>query len=405
MAIIDHANFETGGQKIFAWEYPQKNLSSNTLLNVRQGQEALFLLGGQIKAKYGPNGSQPHVLDTSNLPVVRKLFGIPFGGSNPLLASVWFINKADILDLTIQTDTFLIKDPSKAQGFPVIAEATLGLQIVEAEPFFLQLVNGNPRFGAYDMTSSIRGRITREVSQKIAYAVETMQLSFAELSAQLSTLSRNVENTCTDFIARWGLAFVDFNVRVTQDTSRNGMLMASGFGTDVDTFERQRLLDIQEKAMENMKDGKGGAASLLVAMTMANNMNPRTAPPTSYQQNAAKEEASKKEQQRFRVIFCANCGNKYTSETSFCSDCGKKYTPCPQCCSDTDPNGKRCSNCGVELQNSGQQPCTNCRTNIPLGVAYCPNCGRPVSEGKCLNCGHGLHDEKFCPKCGTPNNR
>ena len=44
MALIDHANFDIGGRKIFAYEYPEKNLSSNTQLNVRQGQEALLVL-------------------------------------------------------------------------------------------------------------------------------------------------------------------------------------------------------------------------------------------------------------------------------------------------------------------------------------------------------------------------
>lgn len=375
---------------------------------MRQGQEALFLLGGQIKAKYGPNGSHPHVLDTANIPVVRKLFGIPFGGSNPVLASVWFINKADIVNLTIKTDTFLVKDPDKPQGFPAIAEVTLGIQVVEAEPFFLKVVNGNPRFGASDMINSIRGRITREVSQKVAYAAESLQLSIAELNARLGILSRNAESACADFIAKWGLVFVDFNVRITQDTSRSGLLMASGYGTDPGTFERQRLLDIQEKAMENMADGKTGAAGLLVAMTMANNMNPRTAHPNipyRQEQNGNKEESnSKKEQQRFKVVFCANCGNKFTSGSSFCSDCGKKYAPCPQCSSDTDPNAKRCSNCGFELQSASKQQCSNCRAAIPTGVAYCPDCGRPVNERKCVSCGHALSDERFCPMCGTKNN-
>ena len=44
MSIIDHANFDFEGRKIFAYEYPEKNLSSNTQLNVRAGQEALLVL-------------------------------------------------------------------------------------------------------------------------------------------------------------------------------------------------------------------------------------------------------------------------------------------------------------------------------------------------------------------------
>ena len=43
MAIIDHANFDFEGEKIFAYEYPEKNLSDSTKLNVRPGQEALVV--------------------------------------------------------------------------------------------------------------------------------------------------------------------------------------------------------------------------------------------------------------------------------------------------------------------------------------------------------------------------
>ena len=49
MAIIDHANFDFEGRKIFAYEYPEKNLSSNTQLNVRQGQKPYWLLEEKLR--------------------------------------------------------------------------------------------------------------------------------------------------------------------------------------------------------------------------------------------------------------------------------------------------------------------------------------------------------------------
>jgi predicted RNA-binding Zn-ribbon protein involved in translation (DUF1610 family) len=61
-----------------------------------------------------------------------------------------------------------------------------------------------------------------------------------------------------------------------------------------------------------------------------------------------------------------------------------------------------------------KNPCPNCRFDVPLGAAFCPNCGNampqlsehtaaePVSEaGKCSNCGFSLPAEAdFCPNCG-----
>ena len=381
MAIIDHAVFEFEGEKIFAYEYPEKNLSSNTQLNVRPGQEALLVLGGRIEQKFPPNGPRPYTLDSANLPVVRKLFGIPFGGSNPLMASVWFINKADLVDMDITTSTFLLKDPTKPQGFPAVATVTLGIQVEEAEPFFLKLVNGNPCFSAHDMCNAIRGRVTRVVSEKIAQVVDQLGLTFAEVNARLSLISNQTQELCADFIGEWGLKFVDFNVRVTQDTSKEGLMMASGYGTDQASFERQRMLDIQEKAINNLSGGNNGLLGAVLAMGMVNSMN-SNAPQAAAPAQPAGGMGAAPQQNSARWVYCANCGKKYDANTNkFCNGCGKEYNPCPKCGSDNMPTSRRCVNCGASLKtqaNQASQFCSRCGAEVPAGSNFCPKCGNKV---------------------------
>lgn len=382
MAIIDHANFDIGGQKIFAYEYPEKNLSSATQLNVRQGQEALLVLGGRIEQKFPPNGPRPYTLDTANLPVVRKLFGIPFGGSNPILAAVWFINKADLVNMEITTDTFLLKDPSKPQGFPAIATANVGIKVVEAEPFFLKLVNGNPCFSASDMIQSIQGRVTRVISEKMAQLVDQLSLTVAEVNGRLSLISQQSRDVCMSLIQEWGLEFVDFNVRITQDTSKEGLMMASGFGTDVETFERQRILDIQEKAINNLSGGGNGLLGAVLAMGMVNSMN------SSYgrRDNSVPQSSTSVNQQtpaspNAHMVYCGNCGKKYDTNTShFCPNCGKEYLPCPRCGSDNLPGSRRCVNCGSPIQTAQSSSvfCSRCGAEVPSDSNFCPKCGNKV---------------------------
>jgi membrane protease subunit (stomatin/prohibitin family) len=57
---------------------------------VQESQEAVLFSKGQIMGKFGPG---KHTLNTENLPILRNLFGIPFGGKNPFTAEVWFVNK------------------------------------------------------------------------------------------------------------------------------------------------------------------------------------------------------------------------------------------------------------------------------------------------------------------------
>lgn len=379
MAIIDHANFDFEGRKIFAYEYPEKSLSSNTQLNVRPGQEALLVLGGRIETKYPPNGPRPYTLDTANLPVVRKLFGIPFGGSNPILAAVWFINKADLVNMEVVTDTFLLKDPSKPQGFPAIAVANIGIQVEEAEPFFLKLVNGNPCFSEADMVKSIQSRITRVISEKIAQMVDQLGITVAEINSRLSMISQQSRDVCKQLISEWGLNFVDFNVRITQDTSQEGLMMASGFGTDRESFERQRILDIQEKAISNLSGGGNGLLGAVLAMGMVNSMNSSSRQTTSYGQNAPVQPGQQATNANVHMVYCGNCGKKYDATNSrFCPNCGKEYNPCSKCGSDNLPGSRRCVNCGQPLQSTISTS------------SFCPRCGSQVSG-----------DSNFCPKCGN----
>lgn len=382
MAIIDHAVFEFEGQKVFAYEFPEKNLSSNTQLNVRPGQEALLILGGRIEQKFPPNGPRPYTLDSANLPVVRKFFGIPFGGSNPILASVWFINKADLVDMEITTQTFLLKDPTKPQGFPAVATVTLGIQVEEAEPFFLKLVNGNPRFTARDMCNAIQGRVTRNVSEKIAQVVDQLGLSVADVNARLSMISNQTRDLCSDFIAEWGLKFVDFNVRITQDTSKEGLMMASGYGTDQASFERQRMLDIQEKAINNLSGGGNGLLGAVLAMGMVNSMNNNAPQAPAPQAQGGVAGMQPQQNPAAHWIYCANCGKKFDANTSkFCTNCGKEYTPCPKCGSDNLTTSRRCVNCGASLKSQTQQAgtfCQRCGTQVPGDSNFCPKCGNKI---------------------------
>ncbi len=382
MAIIDHANFDVGGRKIFAYRYPEQNLSSLTQLNVRPGQEALLVLGGRIEMKFPPNGPRPYTLDSANLPIVRKLFGIPFGGSNPILATVWFINKADLVSMEIVSDTFLLKDPSKPQGFPAIAIANMGVKVEEAEPFFLKLVNGNPMFSEDDMKKAIHGRVVREMSVKISQLVDQLNLTVAEINSRLNLISQQCSGACSMLIEEWGLSFVDFNVRITQDTSKRGLMMASGFGTDIETFERQRILDIQENAINNLAGGGNGLLGAVLAMGMVNSMNAGSSRRAPAPQQPADAQPAAPVNPNAHMVYCGNCGKKYdTNGCQFCPNCGKEYMPCPKCGSDNLAGSRRCVNCGSPIQQqvkSASGFCSRCGAEVPAESNFCPKCGNKI---------------------------
>ena len=91
MAIVDLVRWSPQGNKtVYAYRFPETNLSTYTQLIVQESQEVVLFSKGQIVGKFNPG---KHTLNTENLPILRNLFGIPFGGKNPFTAEVWFVNK------------------------------------------------------------------------------------------------------------------------------------------------------------------------------------------------------------------------------------------------------------------------------------------------------------------------
>ena len=110
MAFIDFVEWNDAPNDVFAWKYGQNsnnNLSTFTQLVVRESQEAILFSKGQLLGKFGPG---KHTLNTENLPLLRNLFGIPFGKKNPFTAEIWFVNKTAPLTIDWRTDTMRFRD-------------------------------------------------------------------------------------------------------------------------------------------------------------------------------------------------------------------------------------------------------------------------------------------------------
>src|ERR1700709_2446625 len=102
MAIIDFVNWSPDSNyNFFAYRFPEANLSTYTQLVVQESQEAVLFSKGQIIGKFGPG---KHTLNTENLPLLRTLYGLPFGGKNPFMAEVWFVNKIEHYNLPWSID-------------------------------------------------------------------------------------------------------------------------------------------------------------------------------------------------------------------------------------------------------------------------------------------------------------
>jgi membrane protease subunit (stomatin/prohibitin family) len=390
MAFIDLVEWSDATNDVFAWKYGQNknnNLSTFTQLIVRESQEAVLFAKGQLLGKFGPG---KHTLNTENLPLLRNLFGIPFGGKNPFMAEIWFVNKTAPLTIDWRTDTMRFRDPEYGEMVPLMAEGRYGLKVESAEPFLVQLVGTLTEFTARDLTNHFLGPLITKTKSSILAFMQANQAGITTISARLDDLSNFIKEPLKEFWETYGMLLTGFYITsVDLDTStEDGKKIAAALSDRSAqsiagyTWQQKQGFGVANNALSRGGDmGILGAAAMTGMLGGGGGMGQAMMQPPPMQtmpQLGQGSAVGRKE------VFCAKCSKKYPATSNFCPFCGNKYNPCPRCGSDNLEGSKRCVSCGTELvsaQAAGGfgNVCSRCGQQAAPGVKFCPGCGNKLA--------------------------
>jgi membrane protease subunit (stomatin/prohibitin family) len=380
MAFIDVVEWNDATNDVFAWKFGQNknnNLSTFTQLIVRESQEAVLFSKGQILGKFGPG---KHTLNTENLPLLRNLFGIPFGGKNPFIAEVWFVNKTAPLTIDWRTDTMRFRDPEYGEMVPLAASGRYGLKVEDAERFLTQLVGTLLNFRASDLTKHFWGALVARTKSVVIAFMQSNQVGITTISARLDDLSRFLAEPLREFWESYGMLLSGFYITsVDLDTStEDGRKIAAALSDrSAQNIAGYTWQQKQGFGMANNALSGGGDIGFLGMAAMSGILGGGAAqammrPPQ--QAPAIVPPAGRKE------VFCAKCAKKYPATSNFCPFCGNRYNPCPRCGSDNLAGSRRCVSCGTELTcgpagGAFGNACSRCGQQVSPGLKFCPNCG------------------------------
>lgn len=397
MAFIDVVEWQPQSNDIFAWKFPHENLSTGTQLIVRESQEAVFFSKGQILGKFGAG---KHTLSTENLPLLRNLYGIPFGKKNPFTAEVWFVNKAAPLTIDWTTSPVRIMDADYGQMIPIFSKGRYGLKVQDAEKFLVKLVGTLTEFNSRQLTDHFMGPLVAKTNSTIVSYMTTNRVGIMQISAFLDQLSTFLSEPLKQFWDEYGFELTGFYVTsVDIDTSTSDGKKIADAMSDRSaqniagyTWQQKQSFGTVNNAVQNsrggigmmgaammMGGGLGGNAGLGNAMmsptgtgNFAQNQNGG-----GFGTNAGSTPINQKSE-----VFCSRCGRKFPATSKFCPYCGDPYNPCPVCGRDNDINAKRCAFCGASLVASNSvnnaisgNTCSRCGTTVSPGTKFCPNCG------------------------------
>lgn len=426
MAIIDLVQWTPqGGETIYAWRFPHMNLSTYTQLIVYESQEAILFSKGQILQKFGPG---KYTLSTENIPILRSLFGIPFGGKNPFTAEVWFVNKTTPFNIDWQTSNMSIHDIDYNTQLPLVAFGRYGLRITDAEKFLIKIVGTKHIFTQDDLTDQFYGEFCTKTKSTILQFMLKHRVGYKSISAYLDQLSDYLKGTMTSFWYELGLDMTQFNITdITIDTSTvNGQNIANAIAKQSEmsitghTWQQEQMFGVANNAIDGMNNAMssgstGGLLGGIMAINMMGGlgggngsmpsgamMEPGYRGP-SFGGDGSQAQAGSGEQPA-KMVYCSNCSKRFPSTAQFCPHCGDHYNPCPKCGTDNAENARRCISCGSPLiagATSGAN-CPGCNAPIQQGATFCSNCGKQLTQSSvCSRCGSQLSPTvKFCPKCG-----
>lgn len=346
MAIIDVVRFD--GLKSRDWliyKYPSEELVLGTQLIVQEGQVALFVRGGMVADVFYPG---TYTLATENLPILKSLINLPFGGKTPFSAEVYFINITVRLDINWgTTDPIQLIDPKYYVKLRIRAYGQMGLRVVDVTTLFKEVIGGMQKADIvkFDKIKEYyRGILVVKAKTAIADAIINDGISALEISTKLEALSERVKEQISSGFEKYGFSVVNFFIQSInfpdEDFEKINKILEDKAAFEImgdGRYATKRSFDVYEGAANNQSGVAGafaaGGIGLGAAMGMGASMNQTVGNPLHREDT--KECASCHAKISVASKFCpecgfnnseivCECGNKLAPGTKFCSECGKK---------------------------------------------------------------------------------
>ncbi|MCK5419380.1 MAG: SPFH domain-containing protein, partial [Desulfobacterales bacterium] len=332
-------------------------------LTVRESQAAVFFYKGKAVGAFGPGR---HTLKTANIPILTKIASLPWGGTSPLRAEIYFINLKVFTNLKWGTrDPVAFKD-SELGLIRLRAFGIFNLQIVQPVLFVNSLVGTQGMFTTAEIEEYLNRVI---VSRYNDYMGETID-SILNLPSKYDELSQGLSERLTEDFSHFGIRMTHLYInsitpppevqQAIDDRSRMGVF------DDMNKLMQMKAAMAMEKASESA-GGSGMGMGTGLGLMM---------PAMFAQYFAGAQPRSGQDQPESK---CPECANSIPTSSKFCPDCGHQllvFEQCARCSKNLTPTAKFCSRCGHPTE---EKPATR----------SCPNCGNV-----------NLPDAFFCNECG-----
>ena len=196
--IADIIKYE-GDNSTFIWKHPCEDFNTTTQLIVHESQEAIFFLNGQALDLFGPGR---HMLETQNIPLLRRIINIPTGGESPFHCEVYFINKTEQMAIRWGTDSKVqYVEPTYKFPISIGASGEMALSVNDSRKLLVKLVGTERVLDRQQLITYFRSILMTKVKTYMAQTMRANAINIFEIDENLETFSVDIkERLIPDFL-------------------------------------------------------------------------------------------------------------------------------------------------------------------------------------------------------------
>lgn len=342
MAIIDLIQWPNEQTDQLVHRVPERGSGEFVLgsqLVVRETQAAVFVRDGKALDTFSAGR---HTLSTNNIPLLTGLIGLPFGGTSPFTAEVYFVALREFTGMKWGTPQPLTFRDSDLGMVRLRAFGTYSMQVENPQMFVTHIVGSSGGYSTSAIDDFLRSIIINEFNDLLG----KQHASILDIPGMTMDLSNACRLSLADDFQRIGLRLVTFQIEAITPPEevqkrideRSGMAAIG----DMRTYTQYQTAQAMRDAAQNPSGG--GAAGIGVGLGAGQAMGQAMAGALAQAANQPAPAANPV------GAPCINCGKPLPAGANFCPECGTPQSrTCAKCGTVNRGTAKFCSECGQAL--------------------------------------------------------
>jgi membrane protease subunit (stomatin/prohibitin family) len=346
-------------------------------LVVQESQWAVFFRDGRALDVFGPGR---HTLTTLNLPLLNKFVNMPFGGTSPFRADVYYVNRKVFTDMKWGTKEPVLFRDSEFQMIRLRAFGKFATKVRDAQLFISTFVGSQGVQTSEGVENYAKDMIVARLNDVLGENLKTI----LDLARLYDEFSEALKSRVRDDFAKYGLELVDFFIGAITPPEevqkvvdeRSGMAAVGNMGA----YMQFKAAKSMEEAAKNTSANGGAAAGMGLGVGAGMGMMiPGMLAQSMQQAGAAAAGASGGSS---TAVMCKGCGQPNPPGAKFCNACGQAMTlpgiACPACKAINAEGARFCNACGAPMVPA-EVICASCKAKNPAGAKFCGVCGKPTT--------------------------